>query len=401
MVAFKKAVKISAKLRMALAGPAGSGKTYTALLLAREIAGGQPVAVIDTERGSASKYADLFDFDVLEMDTFHPTKYVEAIRAAEAEGYAVIVIDSLTHAWNGKGGILEIVQRKGNSFQAWGEVKPIENALLEAITGSRVHIIATMRTKTEYVVEQTDKGKAAPRKVGTAPIQRDGLEYEFDVFGELDQENTLTIEKTRCPALTGAVIAKPGSQLADTLRTWLTGVTVEKQAPVVEEPRFDRAPDPKPAPKPQSASPADDLGIGEFVRAGGKLGMTSQQMADRLGVKQGDFHKINRREALVNLQAGVIVKPEEPTPEPEPEIAFVEEDHSIIAEWDPYSDAEFHKAWTGAGIKNLGELEDFLSATFNGQSFTKADALQALDNAEAARDRTPDLKTLPRGKGSH
>lgn len=222
-MAFKKAVKSAAKLRMALVGPSGSGKTWTALELAEALADGQPVAVVDTERGSASKYADVYDFDVLELDTFHPNNYIQAIADAAREGYAVVVLDSLSHAWNGRGGILEIVQRKGNSFQAWGEVKPIENALIEAIVGAPIHVIATMRSKTEYVVETNDKGKAAPRKVGTAPVQRDGLEYEFDVFGELDQENTLTVNKTRCPALTGAVIAKPGKPLANILRKWLAG----------------------------------------------------------------------------------------------------------------------------------------------------------------------------------
>ena len=231
MAGFKKAVKHAAKLRMALVGPSGSGKTWTALELAKALSDGQPVAVVDTERGSASKYADTFSFDVLELDTFHPNSYIQAIAEAAREGYAVVVLDSLSHAWNGRGGILEIVQRKGNSFQAWGEVKPIENALIEAITSAPIHVIATMRSKTEYVVETNDKGKSAPRKVGTAPVQRDGLEYEFDVFGELDQENTLTINKTRCSALTGAVIAKPGKPLAATLKSWLAGAPAPAPTP--------------------------------------------------------------------------------------------------------------------------------------------------------------------------
>lgn len=235
MAGFKKAVKTSAKLRMALAGPAGSGKTYTALALATALAGGQPVAVIDTEHGSASKYADLFAFDVLELDDFHPHKYVEAINEAAAAGYAVVVIDSLSHAWNGKGGVLEIVQRYGKTFDAWAKVKPIEQELTETIIGARIHVIATMRTKTEYVVEKDERGKNTPRKVGMAPQQREGMEYEFDVFGELDQENTLTIQKTRCPAITGAVITKPGKALAETLAGWLSGAGGDL-APAAAEP---------------------------------------------------------------------------------------------------------------------------------------------------------------------
>ena len=229
-IAFKKAVKAESKLRMALAGPSGSGKTFTALMLATTLAGDKPVAVIDTERGSASKYADLFSFDVLELDDFHPDRYVEAIQTAAQAGYGVVVIDSLSHAWNGSGGLLEQVENigkrkyNGNSFKAWGDVKPIENRLVEAITGSNIHVIATMRSKTEYVVEQNERGKATPRKVGTAPVQRDGFEYEFDVFGEMTSDNELMIQKTRCSALTGQVIPKPGAGLAQVLAEWLHGV---------------------------------------------------------------------------------------------------------------------------------------------------------------------------------
>ena len=236
---FRKAVKSESWLRLALAGPAGSGKTYTALALASELAGGKPVAVVDTERGSASKYADLFEFDVLELEAFHPDRYVEAIAEAATGSYGVVVLDSLSHAWNGSGGILELVEeygkRKyaGNSFKAWGDVKPIENRLVAALTGSPIHVIATMRSKTEYVVEQNDRGKATPRKVGTAPVQRDGFEYEFDVFGEMTQDNELIIHKTRCPALTGVIISKPGKPLADTLRAWLHGAPA---AAVAREP---------------------------------------------------------------------------------------------------------------------------------------------------------------------
>ena len=227
---FKRAVKHSAKLHMALAGPAGSGKTYTALTIATELAAGQPIAVIDTERGSASKYADLFTFDVLELETFHPDRYIEAITAATQGGYSVIVIDSLSHAWNGSGGLLELHeqvtkrQKGGNSYTAWADITPIHNRLVNALTGAPIHIIATMRSKTEYVIEQGANGKSVPRKVGTTPIQRDGMEFEFDIFADLDQDNTLIVQKSRCPELTGAVIPKPGKQIAMTLKAWLQGV---------------------------------------------------------------------------------------------------------------------------------------------------------------------------------
>lgn len=231
---FKKAVKTESKLRMAIDGPSGSGKTYTALTLATALANGHGVAVIDTERGSASKYSDLFGFDVCELGRdpkdlkpFHPEKYISAI--SEASGYDVLVIDSLSHAWSGKGGILECVDeiakraKSGNKFTAWSEGTPLQNRLIDAILAFPGHVIATMRSKTEYVTETNDRGKAAPRKVGTAPVQRDGVEYEFDIVADMTLDNEMLVSKSRCPALTGAVISKPTAAVADTLKAWMKG----------------------------------------------------------------------------------------------------------------------------------------------------------------------------------
>ena len=214
-----------ARLRAAFIGPSGSGKTYSALSVASALGG--KVAVIDTEHGSASKYAgDPFDFDVLELTTYSPETYVEKIELAEAEGYDVLVIDSLSHAWIGKDGALEQKDRASarqgeNNWTAWREVTPKHNALIEAMLRSRCHIIATLRAKTEYVVEKID-GRNVPRKVGLAPIQRDGLEYEFDVVGDLNHNHDFVVSKTRCAALDGQVIRKPGAQLAASLDEWLS-----------------------------------------------------------------------------------------------------------------------------------------------------------------------------------
>ena len=168
---FTKATRQHARLRMALIGPSGSGKTYTALTIATGL--GQRIAVVDTERGSASKYAgDLFNFDVLELEQFSPRQYVQAIQAAAQAGYEVLVVDSLSHAWIGKGGALEMVDhvtarmKSSNSFAAWREVTPEHNALVDAILHSPCHVIATMRAKTEYLVEKDERtGKSGPRKV--------------------------------------------------------------------------------------------------------------------------------------------------------------------------------------------------------------------------------------------
>lgn len=229
-MAFTKATKRQSRLRMALGGPAGSGKTYTGLRLACALVAGTNgrVATIDTERGSASKYSDLFDFDVLELDSFHPQRYIDAIHEAGQAGYGALLIDSLSHAWMGVDGALQLVDnakarsQSGNGFAAWRDVTPLHNALVDAMLGAPLHLIATMRTKTEYVQEKDDKGRTVVRRVGLKPEQRDGMEYEFDVYGDLDHENRLIVGKTRCSALAGAVIPKPGDALAETLLTWLT-----------------------------------------------------------------------------------------------------------------------------------------------------------------------------------
>lgn len=237
MGGFAKATKRQSRARVALIGPSGSGKTYTSLSIATAL--GKRVAVIDTERGSASKYADLFDFDVLELNNFDPRNYVKAI--IDAGDFDVLVIDSLSHAWTGRGGALELKDeaakrsRSNDSFGAWREVTPIHNQLVDAILDAPMHVIATMRSKTEYVVEQDDRGKNRVRKLGLAPVQRDGLEYEFDVVADLTLDLDFIVSKSRCPALTGQVINKAGAQVAQTLSSWLSDGEIDGgSAPAVE-----------------------------------------------------------------------------------------------------------------------------------------------------------------------
>lgn len=223
---FKKATKEQAKARLAIMGPSGSGKTYTALTVARELAGKRgKVAVIDSERGSASKYADLFGFDVQEMDDHSPDNYVKVIGEAQAAGYDVLVIDSMSHEWAGNKGALDLHDRatarskSKNSFTAWMEVTPKHNRFVDTILAYPGHVVGTFRTKTAYVIAD-ENGKQVPKKVGTTPIQRDGIEYEFDIVGEMDLDNTLSVTKTRCPDLHGVVIEKPGKDFGRTILAW-------------------------------------------------------------------------------------------------------------------------------------------------------------------------------------
>jgi hypothetical protein len=222
---FSRASKEQAKARIALTGPTGSGKTYTALVAATDL--GKQIAVIDTERGSASKYADEFTFDTVQLTSFEPSALVDALAVAAHAEYDVLVVDSFSHFWSGAGGILEQVDNAakrsggGNSFAGWKEARPMERAMLDALLAYPGHVIVTMRTKTEYVVDSDERGRKVPRKVGLKPEQRDGIEYEFDIVGDLDQENTLVISKSRAKSLSGLVIRKPDARFAEAVLEWL------------------------------------------------------------------------------------------------------------------------------------------------------------------------------------
>lgn len=235
MSLFKPATREASFARIALSGPSGSGKTYTALAIATALS--DRVAVIDTERGSASKYVGLngWEFDTAQPDTFSPLSLVESLGEAAGAEYGCVVVDSFSHYWMGVGGMLEQVDqraRNGNNFSGWKEVRPEERRMVDALVAYPGHVVVTMRSKTEYVIEENDRGKKVPRKVGMKPEQRDGIEYEFDLVGDLDHDNTLTVVKSRIHTLAKAVVPLPGEELAHQIRDWLSDGA---QVPTVAE----------------------------------------------------------------------------------------------------------------------------------------------------------------------
>lgn len=271
------AEKRNAKLRLALIGPSGSGKTFTALRVASAL--GKRVLVIDSEAGSSEKYADKFSFDVIALERFDPRNYIEAVRAGETGGYDVIIVDSLSHAWAGPGGLLEMVDDiavRGSSggnpdtHSAWREATPIQNSLISALIRSSAHVIATMRTKVKYSREKNSKGKTEVKKIGLAPVQREGVDHEFDVVGALDQDNRLHITKTRCSDLAKAVIKEPGEALGEQLRAWLQGAPAlndgEPAKAPAPAPALTAVPPPPPAPPP-AAPPAPKAPLPPEVEA--------------------------------------------------------------------------------------------------------------------------------------
>ena len=218
----EKATVGQAKAKIAIVGIAGSGKTYTALTIAREL--GLRVLVIDTENKSSTKYADRFDFDVLNLTEYKLTTYINALKYAETQGYDVVIVDSLSHAWVGPGGALDQVdQASGNKFTSgWKIVTPLHNQLVATILNYPIHLIATMRMKMDYILVLNEQGKQVPQKIGLGIVQRDGLEYEFDIVAEMSAEHHLTITKTRCFALDGFEASKPDGLLGQQVQSWLT-----------------------------------------------------------------------------------------------------------------------------------------------------------------------------------
>lgn len=238
MKEFKKAARSNCKIKMAVNGPSGSGKTYSSLLIAFGLTNDwNKIAVIDSENNSANLYADLGPYSVLTLTPpYTPEQYTEAINLAVKAGFECVIIDSLSAEWNGQGGILDIHSNiPGNSFTAWAKVTPRHNAFVQAILQADIHVIGTMRSKTDYVM-QDKNGKQVPEKVGMKPVQREDSEYEFTLVLELNQKHQATVGKDRTGLFKNRPELNLTPQLGKELAEWcnVTPVNVlEKQ--VVQE----------------------------------------------------------------------------------------------------------------------------------------------------------------------
>jgi hypothetical protein len=241
---FKKAVRAKVYLKLGIMGPSGSGKSYSALKLARGLVGPQGrIAAVDTENGSLSLYSDLTDFDVVDLQPpFEPKKILAVIDEAVAAGYGVLIIDSQTHFWKWILDKKESLDRQGgNSYTNWGKVKPDHTRLIEKILQSPIHIISCLRAKDEYVLEKNDKGKEAPRKVGMGAIAEPGSEYEFTVVFEVGMDHNATASKDRTSLFDGEffrISEATGERLVDWLSTGAgeTLQVLKGDEPVLGEP---------------------------------------------------------------------------------------------------------------------------------------------------------------------
>lgn len=232
---FRKAQRKQVRLKIGLSAPSGAGKTYSALLMAYGMCGDwEKIAVIDTENGSAELYSHLGGYSVCPITPpFTPKKYIAAINEAVEAGFEILIIDSLSHAWSGEGGLLEMKDKatkasnSGNSFTAWRDITPEHNRLVDSILQSDIDVIVTTRAKSDYIITD-DNGKKSIKKVGLAPVFRDGLEYELTVFFDLSQEHIATASKDRTGLFDGqnfTPTVETGKQLAE----WRNGGAVAEK----------------------------------------------------------------------------------------------------------------------------------------------------------------------------
>jgi hypothetical protein len=227
-MSFKKAERKIVKLKIALQGGAGSGKTYSALLIAKGMHG--KIAVIDTENGSASLYAGIPhmpEYDTNELSPpFSTSSYIHAIQEAVKLGYDILIIDSLSHQWAGEGGIIDrmdkekVVRPTANTFSMWAKYSPEHEKFKQAILQAPIHIIATMRSKQEYALTQNEKGKNVPQKLGMAPVQRDQMDYEFTTVFDIDEDHLAKSSKDRTMLFLGEPF-KITENDGEKLREWV------------------------------------------------------------------------------------------------------------------------------------------------------------------------------------
>lgn len=275
---FAPASRRAVKLKIAVEGPSGSGKTLGALALAVGLAEGGRVAVIDTENGSASLYADRYAFDTLEIQPPYLTsKYKDAVQAAIAGEYAVLVIDNISHQWEGDGSVLQRKEEKdkrgGNHWTNWADFTKEHNEFRALLLNAPLHLICTMRSKMAYSQEGEGKGSRI-QKLGLQPIQREGMEYEFTLAFDVQMDHKAAASKDRTSLFVGELTDLLNPTTPKRLLQWLkTAKPAEAAAPVVPNQwagrEGDQAETPQPKKKREHAAEADKTRVLNAARDAG------------------------------------------------------------------------------------------------------------------------------------
>lgn len=275
MLQIQKAQKSQVKLKLALTGTSGSGKTFSALVIATGL--GKKILVVDTENGSASLYADKFEFDTIVVHPpFTPQTVTDAINLAVTNGYDTIILDSISHYWAGTGGLLQQKEAldatgKGNGFTNWAKMTPMQEKMIDSILQSPINIIATMRSKQEHVIENVN-GKNVPKKVGLAPIQRDGVEYEFTTVFDLSNQGMALASKDRTGLWSATIPFMITPEVGKTILEWCQkGVVLVVNQPKNEgkmpETPKDTPKQEKPQETPPKAKSSKDILVDAIVTA--------------------------------------------------------------------------------------------------------------------------------------
>lgn len=229
----RKATRQKARIRLGLSAVSGGGKTYSAILIAKGLCAGDlsKVVVIDTENNSADLYAHLGDYNVLPMQApYSPERYIEAIHYCESEGMEVIIIDSITHEWDGPGGCLEIYEKMGGKYQDWAKITPRHQAFIKAIVSSPAHVITTVRRKQDYEMTKDSSGRMKVEKAGLKEVTREGFEYELTVNLELDMYHNASASKDRTGLFAGKPAFVPSEETGQTISEWAnTGLDVQAE----------------------------------------------------------------------------------------------------------------------------------------------------------------------------
>lgn len=228
----KKAERKKAKIRLGLSGASGFGKTYSGLLIAKGLVGDwDKIAIIDTENGSGELYSDLGNYNVVTLEApYTPERYVEAVKMCEKAGIECIVIDSITHEWEGEGGCLDILTKLGGKYQDWSKVTPRHNQFVQSILTAKCHVITTVRRKQDYEMSKDNQGKTKVEKVGTKEVTREGFEYELTLNLEfINDKHLVKASKDRTGLFMDKPEFVPSEETGKIIRDWCeSGATVKE-----------------------------------------------------------------------------------------------------------------------------------------------------------------------------